>query len=272
MVKYMRQHSELKPEEVLSESDASKEEDQQDFGEMSDYSFSDVFYSKCSAMDQIGTFMRNVQVLLDAASYIENVEKSNGKYEHGYASSYPTTQIAQQQKQRKFKNRKLDSFHNRSAHNELEKNRRAHLRLCLERLKSLIPLGPDCNRHTTLGLLNKAKAHIKKLEDMDRRSQHQLESLEREQRHLQRQLALLQSHGEWERIRTDSLGSRMDSDRSESDREEIEVDVESTEFSHGEMDSVSTSGASDLDDQSSRQSSVSDEGYSSCSLKLPFSA
>lgn len=76
MVKYVRQHSELKPEEVLSESDASM--DQQDFGEMSDYSFSDVLYSKCSAMDQIGTFMKNVQVLLDAANYIENIEKNNG--------------------------------------------------------------------------------------------------------------------------------------------------------------------------------------------------
>lgn len=54
--------------------------------------------------------------------------------------------------------------------------------------------------------------------------------------------------------------------------EEIEVDVESTEFSHGEMDSVSTSGASDLDDHSSLQSSASDEGYSTCSLKLAFSA
>uniref|UniRef100_A0A3P8SGB1 MAX interactor 1, dimerization protein n=1 Tax=Amphiprion percula TaxID=161767 RepID=A0A3P8SGB1_AMPPE len=260
MVKYMRQHSELKPEEVLSESDASM--DQQDFGEMSDYSFSDVLYSKCSAMDQIGTFMKNVQVLLDAADYIENVEKNNGKCEHGYASTYPSTQIAHQQKQRKFKNRKLDNNH----------NRRAHLRLCLERLKSLIPLGPDCSRHTTLGLLNKAKAHIKKLEEMDRRSQHQLETLEREQRHLQRQLSQLQTHGERERVRTDSLSSRMDSDRSESDREEIEVDVESTEFSHGEMDSVSTSGASDLDDHSSQQSSASDEGYSTCSLKLAFSA
>uniref|UniRef100_A0A3P8Q4B6 BHLH domain-containing protein n=1 Tax=Astatotilapia calliptera TaxID=8154 RepID=A0A3P8Q4B6_ASTCA len=271
MVKYMRHHSELKPEEVMSESDASM--DQQDFGEMSDYSFSDVIYSKCSAMDQIGTFMKNVQVLLDAANYIENIEKNNGKCEHGYASTYPATQISLQQKQRKLKNRKLDNIHNRSAHNELEKNRRAHLRLCLERLKSLIPLGPDCSRHTTLGLLNKAKAHIKKLEEIDRRSQHQLETLEREQRHLQRQLALLQTHGEWERVRTDSLGSRMDSDRSESDRaEEIEVDVESTEFSHGEMDSVSTSGASDLDDHSSRQSSASDEGYSTCSLKLAFSA
>ncbi|KAG7512197.1 max-interacting protein 1-like [Solea senegalensis] len=265
MVKFVRQHSEqqlVKAEELLSESDASV--DPQDF---TDYSF---FYSKCAAMDQIGTFMQNVQVLLDAADYIENVEKNSGKCEHGYASLYPEAQSAHQQKQRKFKNRKLDNIHNRSAHNELEKNRRAHLRLCLERLKSLIPLGPDCSRHTTLGLLNKAKAHIKKLEEVDRRSLHQLENLEREQRHLQRQLSQLQTHGE--RVRTDSLDSRTFSDRSESDREEIEVDVESTEFSHGEMDSVSTSGASDLDDHSSRQSSASDEGYSTCSLKLAFSA
>lgn len=40
-------------------------------------------------------------------------------------------------------------------------SRRAHLRLCLERLKSLVPLGPDANRHTTLSLLMKAKDHIK---------------------------------------------------------------------------------------------------------------
>ncbi|KAM9847952.1 max-interacting protein 1-like [Aulostomus maculatus] len=271
MVKYMRQLSELKADdELLSESDAST--DQQDFGEMSEFSFSSVFYSKCSAMDHIDTFMKNVQVLLDAANYIENIEKSNGKCEHGYASMYPAAQTAHQQKQRKFKNRKMDNIHHRSAHNELEKNRRAHLRLCLERLKSLIPLGPDCSRHTTLGLLNKAKAHIKKLEEADKKSQHQLDTLEREQRHLQRQLAQLQTLGDRDRVRMDSLGSPMDSDRSESDREEIEVDVETTEFSHGEMDSVSTSGASDLDDHSSRQSTASDEGYSTCSLKLAFSA
>lgn len=76
MVKCMRQHGELKAEEVLSESDASV--DQQDFGEMSDCSISDVLYSKCSAVDHIGTFMKNVQVLLDAANYIENVERNSG--------------------------------------------------------------------------------------------------------------------------------------------------------------------------------------------------
>lgn len=54
--------------------------------------------------------------------------------------------------------------------------------------------------------------------------------------------------------------------------EEIEVDVESTEFSHGELDSVSTASTSDLDDHSSLQSMASDEGYSSCSVKLAFSS
>uniref|UniRef100_A0A4W5QSU5 MAX interactor 1, dimerization protein n=1 Tax=Hucho hucho TaxID=62062 RepID=A0A4W5QSU5_9TELE len=268
----MRQQSELKSNEVVLESDESM--DQQDLSEMSGYSINDVIYSECSAMEQIDTFMKNVQVLLDAANYIENHEKNNGKCEHGYASTYPATQSTHHQRQRKFKNKKIDNIHNRSAHNELEKNRRAHLRLCLERLKMLIPLGPDCSRHTTLGLLNKAKGHIKKLEEMDRRSQHQLESLEREQRHLHRQLAHLQTPGggDRDRVRMNSLGSPLASEHSDSDQEEIKVDVESTDFSHGELDSISTNGCSDLEDHNSRQSLASDEGYSTCSLKLAFSS
>ncbi len=55
----------------------------------------------------------------------------------------------------------LRFLHCRSTHNELEKNRRAHLRNCLEKLKDLVPLGGDSSRHTTLGLLNKAKHFIK---------------------------------------------------------------------------------------------------------------
>ncbi|XP_061140751.1 max-interacting protein 1-like [Syngnathus typhle] len=298
MVKYVGQQpqdNERKKQELVSERGAFT--DPRDSGDVSDCSLGDASDAKCSAMD---TFMKNVQVLLDAAHYIESVDKNSGKCEHGYASTYPANDLALPQKHRKFnKNRKLDNIHNRSAHNELEKNRRAHLRLCLERLKSLIPLGPDCSRHTTLGLLNKAKVHIKKLEEADRRSQHQLDTLEREQRYLQRQLAQLQTLGERDRVRTDSLGSPTDSDRYESDRgwaavvadgkggllrhvwvtvvlcafaEEIEVDVECTDFSLVEMDSVSSGGASDLDDQSSRQSSASDEGYSTCSLKVAFSA
>ncbi|KAF5894397.1 max-interacting protein 1 isoform X1, partial [Clarias magur] len=176
--------------------------------------FSAVF--GCGDSSSIGTFLQNVQVLLQAASYIE---RKDGKCEHGYASTFPSIQSSSSyQRQRKFRNKKHNSSHNRSTHNELEKNRRAHLRLCLERLKALIPLGPDCNRHTTLGLLNKAKAHIKKLEEADRKSRYQLESLERKQRHLRRQLDSLRGTCSTERVRTDSLGSTPCSDRSDSDQ------------------------------------------------------
>ncbi|RXN36213.1 max-interacting 1 isoform X1 [Labeo rohita] len=319
MVRSERQGREVKAEDLFLESEASL--DQQDF-EMSTCPFNDVFNSTDSSM--INTFLKNVQVLLEAARYIESAERKDGKSEHGYASTFPSIQHSSYQRQRKLRNKKCSNNHNRSTHNELEKNRRAHLRLCLERLKALIPLGPDCSRHTTLGLLNKAKAHIKKLEEAERKSQHQLESLEREQRHLRRRLDLLRGGGgvlegerirtdskleeaerksqhqleslereqrhlrrrldllrggggvlEGERIRTDSVGSTLcseRSDRSDSDQEEMEVDVESTEFSHGELDSVSTASTSDLDDHSSLQSTASDEGYSSCSIKLAFSS
>lgn len=40
-------------------------------------------------------------------------------------------------------------------------HRRAHLRNCLEKLKEMVPLGHESSRHTTLGLLTKAKRFIK---------------------------------------------------------------------------------------------------------------
>uniref|UniRef100_A0A8C3YWL3 BHLH domain-containing protein n=1 Tax=Catagonus wagneri TaxID=51154 RepID=A0A8C3YWL3_9CETA len=137
---------------------------------------------------------------------------------------------------------------NRSIHNELEKNRRAHLCLRLERLKVLIPLGTDCIRHTTLGLLNKVKAHIKKLEEAERKSQYQPENLEREQRFLKRPLEQLQGPQETERIQMDRSGSTISSDHSDLD----------TEFSHGEGDNISS--ISDINVHSNLQSSGSDGG------------
>ncbi|XP_075467951.1 max-interacting protein 1 isoform X3 [Ascaphus truei] len=252
-------------------------------------------------MEHLNTFLQNVHVLLEAASYLERADKQDKKKcEHGYASTFPSPASPDLRalKQSRIKNKRCslnpisnspmgrksreDSLRRQSigssktkqlcTHNELEKNRRAHLRLCLERLKDLIPLGPDCPRHTTLGLLNKAKSQIKRLEDSSRKGQHQLEILEREQRFLKRRLEQLQSPPDSERIRTDSVGSNVSSDRSDSEREEIEVDVESTEFSHLEVDSASTTSISDLDDHSSMQSLGSDEGYSSASVKLAFTS
>ncbi|XP_018082714.1 max-interacting protein 1 isoform X2 [Xenopus laevis] len=213
--------------------------------------------------------MLNIQRLLEAAEFLE---RRDTECEHGYASTFPSPESSDPLtlKQKRIKSKRFGAFgiNNRSTHNELEKNRRAHLRLCLERLKDLIPLESDSTRHTTLGLLNKAKLHIKKLEETSRRGQHQLEVLEREQRFLKRRLEQLQGCTESERVRSDSIGSRASTDTSDSEREDIEVDVESTELGSR----TSSTSISDLDDHSSIQSLGSDEGYSSTSIKLSFSS
>jgi hypothetical protein len=83
---------------------------------------------------------------------------------------------------------KKKSQGNRSTHNELEKNRRAHLRTCLERLKEVVPLESDSSRHTTLGLLTKAKVFIKTLEERDQKQQMQIADLLARQRYLRSRL------------------------------------------------------------------------------------
>ncbi|XP_035385854.1 max dimerization protein 1 isoform X2 [Electrophorus electricus] len=196
-----------------------------------------------------------VQMLIEAAEYLDRRER---EAEHGYASMLPFTNHKDRDgSKRKNKNKKNCS---RSTHNEMEKNRRAHLRLCLERLKSLVPLGPDSNRHTTLSLLMKAKEHIKRLEDSERKAQHAIEQLQREQRHLRRRLEQLGV----ERTRMDSMGSTVSSDKSDSDQE-LDVDVEGTDYLLGDAE-WSTSSVSDSDERGSMRSVCSDEGYSSASL------
>ncbi|XP_015666646.1 max dimerization protein 1 [Protobothrops mucrosquamatus] len=204
----------------------------------------------------------NIQMLLEAAEFLERRER---EAEHGYASLLPYSAKEREASKRRSRPKKGGGGGgSRSTHNEMEKNRRAHLRLCLEKLKGLVPLGPESSRHTTLSLLTKAKLHIKKLEDYDRKAIHQIDQLQREQRHLKRQLEKLGI----ERIRMDSIGSTVSSERSDSDREEIDVDVESTDYLTGDLDwSSSSSSPSDSDERGSLQSICSDEGYSSAGIK-----
>uniref|UniRef100_A0A2R9CD94 BHLH domain-containing protein n=1 Tax=Pan paniscus TaxID=9597 RepID=A0A2R9CD94_PANPA len=132
--------------------------------------------------------------------------------------------------------------------------RRAKLRLYLEQLKQLVPLGPDSTRHTTLSLLKRAKVHIKKLEEQDRRALSIKEQLQQEHRFLKRRLEQL-SVQSVERVRTDSTGSAVSTDDSEQ-----EVDIEGMEFGPGELDSVGSS--SDADDHYSLQSGTGgDSGF-----------
>lgn len=134
----------------------------------------------------------SIAALLQAAEYIERRDRVFfvPEAEHGYASSLPAgDEIRTGGRRPKTKK----SQGSRTTHNELEKNRRAHLRSCLEKLKDMVPLGPEASRHTTLGLLTKAKRFIKNLEDREKRAWCHKEQLSREQRYLRRRLAALRA-------------------------------------------------------------------------------
>uniref|UniRef100_A0A8C5DGM9 Max dimerization protein 4-like n=1 Tax=Gouania willdenowi TaxID=441366 RepID=A0A8C5DGM9_GOUWI len=171
--------------------------------------------------------LNSLLILLEAAEYLERRDRGA---EHGYASVLPYSSEFSRQKRKPADFQKTQN--NRSSHNELEKHRRAKLRLYLEQLKKLVPLGPDSTRHTTLSLLKRAKMLIKKLEEQDRKALNVKEQLQREHRYLKRRLEQLSVSGSVERIRTDSMGSTISTDS------EQEVDIEGMEFTPGEADSI----------------------------------
>ncbi|XP_034298286.1 max dimerization protein 3 isoform X3 [Pantherophis guttatus] len=162
----------------------------------------------------------NIQVLLQAADYLERRERA----EHGYASLSPYCGPDALQSQRRPKTRK--ALRNlRSVHNELEKHsRRAQLRQCLEQLKQQIPTNTERSRYTMLSLLHCARLHIKKLEHQEQKAQEVKERLRCKQQNLHQRLEELQAHLNMEKAEADSLdSSRFSSEHSDS---EEEVDVE----------------------------------------------
>ncbi|XP_001381037.1 max dimerization protein 3 [Monodelphis domestica] len=169
----------------------------------------------------------SIQVLLQAAEYLDRRER---EAEHGYASLCPTHSLGPVNRGRRRPKAPRDSL--RSMHSELEKHRRAQLRHCLEQLKQQMPLSTDCARYTTLSLLRRARLHIQKLEEQEQRARRLKDRLRSEQRSLRQRLEQLQgAGGEWERLRVDSLDSSgLSSERSDTDQEELEVDVESLVF------------------------------------------
>ncbi|KAJ8382991.1 hypothetical protein SKAU_G00037690 [Synaphobranchus kaupii] len=201
--------------------------------------------------------LNSLQILLEAAEYLERRDRREA--EHGYASVLPYDSDFSRKKTKTSPiSRKPQN--NRSSHNELEKHRRAKLRLYLEELKQLVPLGPDSTRHTTLSLLKRAKMHIKKLEEQDRKALNVKEQLQRQHRYLKRRLEQLSvssleqlSVSSLERVRTDSMGSAISTDS------EQEVDIEGMEFTPGEADSLGS--LSDGEDQYSLHCSSSDSSY-----------
>ncbi|XP_064631349.1 max dimerization protein 1-like [Lineus longissimus] len=198
----------------------------------------------------------SIAALLQAAEYIERRDR---EAEHGYASTLP---MPDDICRRKIKSKKSQG--NRSTHNELEKNRRAHLRHCLEGLKDMVPLTAESNRHTTLGLLTKAKSFIKILEDKEKKQSSVKENLHREQRYLRRRLEQL--------LNEQNLAYRVRNERSISECSNSTTTSTSSTNSFtsesGESDEVDiigyNSNHSDSDDLSSIQSGSSDTGPGVC--------
>uniref|UniRef100_A0A3B4TBA4 MAX dimerization protein 4 n=1 Tax=Seriola dumerili TaxID=41447 RepID=A0A3B4TBA4_SERDU len=187
--------------------------------------------------------LNSLLILLEAAEYLERRDR---EAEHGYASVLPYSSD--------FSRKKTKAS---PISRKTQNNRRAKLRLYLEQLKKLVPLGPDSTRHTTLSLLKRAKMHIKKLEEQDRKALNVKEQLQREHRYLKRRLEQLSVSGSVERIRTDSMGSTISTDS------EQEVDIEGMEFTPGEADSVDSISDGEEEDHYSLQSSSSDTSYTS---------
>lgn len=75
MAKSDRQRRSLRSEEFFFDSEASLL-DQHDF-EMSSCPFNDVFDTRDSDMEQINTFLINVQVLLEAARFLESADRKD---------------------------------------------------------------------------------------------------------------------------------------------------------------------------------------------------
>ncbi|GFR68061.1 max dimerization protein 1-like [Elysia marginata] len=154
--------------------------------------------------------MNSIEQLIQAAEFIDRRER---EAEHGYASTLPMPdEHTYTPSKRRSKSKKSQG--NRSTHNELEKNRRAHLRHCLERLKDLVPLGVDSSRHTTLGLLTKARSFIKNLEDKERKAIILRDQLERENLRLKKRLQHLNQLNGTNSISNGSNMYRMRQERS----------------------------------------------------------
>ncbi|XP_027461943.1 max dimerization protein 3 isoform X2 [Zalophus californianus] len=169
----------------------------------------------------------NIQVLLQAAEFLERRER---EAEHGYASLCPHRSPGPVYRRRK---------RSPQASGALDSGRRAQLKRCLEQLKQQMPLGADCARYTTLSLLRWARMHIQccaepgpsppwdpqKLEAQERQARRLKEKLRSKRQSLRRQLERLRGPAGPRAHSLDSSG--LSSERSDSDREEADVDVES---------------------------------------------
>ena len=124
----------------------------------------------------------SLNCLLEAARIVEQ------RHGNDITSSYLATSSDRNKDVGKFMKR---SPTYRATHNQLEKNRRKHLRDCLHALRDLVPSSSDTSKVTTLNLLQSATEYIKVLENDDRHAQSVKRRLYIEQQRLRKKLTTL---------------------------------------------------------------------------------
>lgn len=134
----------------------------------------------------------SLECLLEAARIVEQRELNNHQLSYPISSQnhhHPhLLSSSSSRKDRRFVKR---SQTYRATHNQLEKNRRKHLRDCLNALRDLVPTSPDTSKVTTLDLLQGAKQYIKVLESHDREAQIVKRRLCLKQQRLRKELSSL---------------------------------------------------------------------------------
>lgn len=181
-------------------------------------------------------------MLLMAAEYLDRKDTES---DHGYASMLPCPMPVSGHVTRSDRRKsRLRHVHGaRSSHNELEKNRRAHMKQCLNLLKSVVPLSGESNKHTTLGLLTNATSLIKKLREKERTQMSAKEQLSREHQYLRWKLDWLTS-GQY-RVRpsvSESSTTSQESSSSSLSSELDDVDVTGSEGDDQSSDSIDICG------------------------------
>jgi len=192
----------------------------------------------------------NIGTLLLAAEFLDRKDR---EADHGYASTLPCpVTVARNDRRKSSKLRQIQGC--RSSHNELEKNRRAHMKQCLELLKGVVPVVGDLPKHTTLGLLTNATALIKALRDTEQMQKNMKDQLVREQQYLRWQFEQMangsgQCHAPSGLYRGLAGPYRVRPSLSESSS----TSNESSSTTSSELDDVDVtgSGLSDVDERSS---------------------
>lgn len=175
----------------------------------------------------------NIEQLLVAAKILEQRDEAKKQ--------------TQASVKRERKPTKRSQSYSRTTHNQLEKNRRAHLRDCLELLKELVPSPPEHQKATTLALLQSAQQYIQVLQMSEKEALDTKRRLNQERCVLQRRLALLQGHSNKAMIGIKRPRHSEGESSTSSEEIDVENDIETGYVSSESDDRFSTGSSAGSD-------------------------